>query len=359
MNQFIPQSVTLPSNFEGKVKWESPSNIALVKYWGKTGNQIPANSSISFTLSSSKTITSIAFSRASADEETAPVQFFFEGKPASAGFGDKTLKFFDKVKSYFPFLADLNLVIESENTFPHSSGIASSASGMSAMALCLMSIEKQLSPTISDEYFYQKASFISRLGSGSACRSVYGGLATWGKSSIANSDDLYAVPVTDVHPVFTDFQDTILLIEKGQKEVSSTVGHGLMHNNPYAETRFKQANEHTAKITEILKSGDLTAFGELVELEALTLHGMMMTSTPYFMLMKPNTVAVLHKVWEFRKATKTPLYFTLDAGANVHLLYPNSFKQTVMEFIKSQLVGYCQNQSYLCDHVGVGPKALL
>jgi len=215
-----------------------------------------------------------------------------------------------------------------------------------------------LNPEITEEYFFQKASFIARLGSGSACRSVYGGLTTWGKSSIENSSDEFALPLQNTHSVFKDFQDTILLIERGQKEVSSTVGHGLMHNNPFAQNRFEQAKENTTKLNEILQSGNLDEFGALVESEALTLHAMMMTSTPYFMLMKPNTVAVIHDLWAYRKATGNHVYFTLDAGANVHLLYPKSEAKEVLQWIKNELVGYCEKQMYICDAVGSGPEAL-
>lgn len=353
-----PGGITeVPEGFEGKVKWESPSNIALVKYWGKTGNQIPANPSISFTLSTSKTITTIRYSKVTEQSGGPKVAFTFEGKEAIK-FSEKTFKFMEKIGMYFPFLQSLNLEIDTSNTFPHSSGIASSASGMSAIAMCLMDLERRLNPEMTDEYFYQKASFIARLGSGSACRSVYGGLTTWGKSGIENSSDEVAIPLTDTHEVFENFQDTILLIERGQKEVSSTVGHGLMHSNPYAEQRFKQGVENTEELYEILKSGDLSAFGQLIEREALTLHAMMMTSSPYFMLMKPNTVAVIHALWAYRKRTGHHVYFTLDAGANVHLLYPESVAKPVLQWVKAELVGYCEKQMYLCDQVGHGPQSL-
>lgn len=348
---------SVPENFQGEVSWESPSNIALVKYWGKTGNQIPANPSISFTLSESKTITNIRYKRRKNVNSGPKVCFMFEGKEANQ-FGEKTFLFLKKVEDYFPFLKELEMEIDTKNTFPHSSGIASSASGMSAMALCLMRIEKVLNPEITEEYFYQKASFIARLGSGSACRSVYGGLTTWGKSEIQGSDNEVAIPLTNTHSVFDDFQDTILLIERGQKEVSSTVGHGLMHNNPFAKTRFDQALDNTIKLKEILQRGNLDEFGALVESEALTLHAMMMTSTPYFMLMKPNTVAVIQDLWAYRKATGNHVYFTLDAGANVHLLYPKSEAKEVLQWIKNELVGYCEKQMYICDAVGHGPNEL-
>ncbi len=356
MNNSASIPTGIPDGFSGEVTWKSPSNIALVKYWGKTGNQIPANPSISFTLSESKTITTVRYKKRKNTHDGPEVCFLFEGKEAAA-FGEKTFLFLKKIGEYFPFLSQLELEIDTQNTFPHSSGIASSASGMSALALCLMSIEKELNPEMNDDYFYQKASFIARLGSGSACRSVYGGMTEWGKSDfLPGSSDEYAIPLNGYHEVFGTFNDTILIIEKGQKAVSSTVGHNLMHNNPFSDVRFETARKNTGRLLDILQEGHLEEFGKLVEWEALMLHALMMTSDPYFMLMKPNTVAVIHKLWDYRKATGNHVYFTLDAGANVHLLYPENIASEVLNWIKNELVAFCENGLYICDRVGTGPK---
>ena len=109
---------------------------------------------------------------------------------------------------------------------------------------------------------------------------------------------------------------------------------------------------------DILKSGDLDEFISITELEALTLHAMMMTSNPYFILMKEGTLSIINKIWEFRNDSKIPVSFTLDAGANVHLLYPASYKQNVLDFIQSELVVFCENGQYICDVVGKGAKVL-
>ena len=85
---------------------------------------------------------------------------------------------------------------------------------------------------------------------------------------------------------------------------------------------------------------------------------MMMTSMPYFILMKPNTLEIINKIWKFRNETQTPVCFTLDAGANVHVLYPEYTKEKVLEFIKRELVGYCQNGQYICDEIGHGAMSI-
>ena len=356
---FIPQEYLHNVTEKGCFQWSAPSNIALVKYWGKKDNQIPANPSISFTLNNCKTITKLEFESKKSVTEKFSFDLFLDGKPKE-DFKPKMQKFFERVEVYLPFLKDFHFTISTENTFPHSSGIASSASGMGAMAVNLMSIEKLFNPEMTEEYFWKKASFLARLGSGSACRSIKGSVVVWGENdSIENSSDLFGVKFSEtIHPNFLNFQDTILLVDKGEKVVSSTVGHELMHNHPFAQQRFRQAHENLDQMKQILMEGDLEKFVSLVESEALTLHSMMMTSMPYFILMKPYTLEIINKIWKFRQETDIQVCFTLDAGANVHVLYSENVKEKVLQFIKDELIGYCQNRQYICDEIGNGALQL-
>jgi diphosphomevalonate decarboxylase len=355
---------------KGQVSWKSPSNIALVKYWGKFENQIPANASISFTLDACHTKTQVTFLKKEIPSKTVDFDVIFEGKKATH-FKPKIQTFFERIVSYLPFLTTYYFEIHTQNTFPHSSGIASSASGFSALALCLVDIESQLDQdcnlhtqnVISNNnhltsYQKQKASFLARLGSGSACRSIEGPLVVWGEhAGIKGSSNLFGIQYPfKIHPVFTQFLDTILLVDIGEKKVSSSVGHSLMKQHPFAKQRFTQANNNLQKLIPIFEKGDLEAFISLVEHEALTLHAMMMTSNPYFILMQPQTLEIINKIWDFRAQTKTPICFTLDAGANVHVLYPQAFKEKAIDFIKNQLVKHCYKGQYICDQIGFGSK---
>ena len=99
-------------------------------------------------------------------------------------------------------------------------------------------------------------------------------------------------------------------------------------------------------------------FGEMLESEALTLHGLMMSSRPAFMLLRPNTVAVIERLQAFRRNNSIPIYFTLDAGPNLHLLYPHSVAAQVKSFIRSELLHFCEGNMYLADRVGKGPERL-
>lgn len=352
---FHPNNSTIN---EGSFQWSAPSNIALVKYWGKEANQIPTNPSISFTLNQCKTITKLTFAK---KENTTDFSFdlLFEGKPKE-DFKPKIQKFLERIEAYCSYLKEYHLIIDTQNTFPHSSGIASSASGMAALAMNIMSLEKELNPSMNNDFFYQKASFLARLGSGSACRSIKGEIVVWGNHhEISGSSNLFGVEFPlNVHSNFKNYQDTILLVDKGEKQVSSTVGHDLMHNHPFAKQRFEQAHHNLSAIKRTLENGNIEEFIQIVESEALTLHAMMMTSMPYFILMKPNTLAIINKIWKFRTDTKIPICFTLDAGANVHVLYPENVRVESLQFIKSELVGYCQNGQYICDEIGFGAQKL-
>ena len=326
-----------------------PSNIALIKYWGKYENQIPANPSISYTLDHCRTNTTMEFFAG----EDFSVQTFLAGNEEKK-FAEKIEKYFKNIEPYLPWVLKGKYIIKTKNTFPHSSGIASSASGFGAIAKCLMNLDEIFnSNNQQSEFANQKASFLARLGSGSACRSLYEGLVVWGKTAeVEGSSDLFAVPYNndEIHPIFRNFNDWVLLIHEGQKSVSSTVGHGLMNTNPYAERRFQEAHENFTKLKTILSSGDMEGFIKLVEHEALTLHAMMMMSEPAFILMQTGTLQVINKIWDFRKITGLALFFTLDAGANVHLLFPNDIdNDRITDFIQTELIPLTQKGGVVKD----------
>ncbi|MFK7798025.1 MAG: diphosphomevalonate/mevalonate 3,5-bisphosphate decarboxylase family protein [Aureispira sp.] len=342
-----------------KITWRSPSNLALIKYWGKYGRQLPRNASISFTLENAYSETSLNY-QPKEDDGQISVAFTFEGKENKA-FEAKIVRFLSSILDYFPFLTAYHLELASHNSFPHSAGIASSASSMSALALCLCSMERQVSITLpSEEVFYQKASDIARLGSGSASRSVYPHLALWGETSLAaGSSNDYAIPYSNkVHEVFHTFHDDILMVSRREKSVSSTAGHALMETNPFAAVRYEQAHKNMEELLVALQEGDLETFGRITEQEALQLHALMMTSDPSYILMEGGSVELIKRVRAWRKETGHQLYFSLDAGPNLHLLYPDHIKEEVTAFIEAQLLEFCEDRHYLPDNVGIGPLQL-
>ncbi len=341
---------------EGTVCWRSPSNIALVKYWGKRAGQLPANPSVSITLNNSFTCTCLKY-RSSDQGKGRLLNFSFGGEKNEA-FAGRVSSFLNSLGELYPFIGDYDLEVTSRNSFPHSSGIASSASAMSALALCLTSMERIVSGSPSEEEsFFRKASYVARMGSGSAARSVYPGYVLWGRfPGIPWSADEFAVPLNDnIHKEFREMGDAILLVDDTPKRVSSSRGHALMEGNPWSAVRYEQASRNTSGLIDVLAAGDLDEFVRITEQEALTLHSLMMNSDEGYILMKPGTLEVIERVRRFREETGVPAAFTLDAGPNVHLIYPVRFRESVIKLIDEELLQFCPGRRWIDDAAGGGP----
>ena len=344
-------SINVEKEKKGIVGWKSPSNLAIIKYWGKYGDQLPQNASVSFTLSKSLTETEVEWNYGGKGLEV-----YFEGKRNEA-FGQRLSKVINRLQKEIPIIADMGFSIKSKNTFPHSAGIASSASALSAFALCLCSIENYYLENLDEASFFNKASHCSRLGSGSAARSVYGNWVEWGDNKFDEKfNNKYSSKVDGIHSDFMSIKDSILIISEEEKSVSSTVGHKLMEGNPYSNIRFKQANDRIGDFINALRSGDWDKFGFIAESEALTLHSLMMSSISSYILMRPNSITAIEKVRNFRKSSKIPIYFSLDAGPNLHLLYPENVESEVRNFMDEELSVLCQNGRIIHDEIGSGPE---
>ncbi len=343
----------------GKVAWQSPSNIAIVKYWGKYGLQFPLNPSISFTLSKAHTQTEIEYLPHSESKQI-NIEYYFEYQRSSQ-FEAKVAKYLHSLSNDFPFLLHYKLIIHSKNTFPHSAGIASSASSMSALALCLMSLSQQLDNNEHNEQkFWTKASHYARLGSGSASRSLFPYAALWGKTElIQESAQEYALGLGNrIHSEFKSLQDSIIIVDAKKKQVSSRAGHALMNNHPYKAARLQQANGNIQKLLSALEKGDWESFIEISENEALSLIRLM-SSSPWYSLLKAGTLEIINRIREFRISTKIPVCFTLDAGPNVHILYPQRVKNKVLEFINKDLLIFAAEKKIIHDKTGNAPIRLI
>ncbi len=338
-------------NIEARAKWQAPSNIALIKYWGKIGPQIPANPSLSLTLSRSLSETTLLCTPSDKME----VSFEFEGKNHPK-FAQKMEQFLVGLSAEWAFLKKIKYNIISKNTFPHSAGIASSASGMAAFCLCLLDIIYQMNNLPKDELFYIRASHLSRLGSGSACRSIYGGLVEWGQSPLDQSySDTHATPVKmAIHPEFSHLQDAILIVSSEEKPISSREGHGRMGVHPYSSVRFSQAKSNFEQLLKGLKIGDWSIVGPIIESEALSLHAMMMTSPEPYILLKPKTLELIQLIKHFREESQLPVYFTIDAGPNLHVIYPESVKAKVQTFLENEARPLVE--AIIFDEEGHGPQ---
>ena len=343
----------------GKTAWRSPSNIAVVKYWGKKGFQLPANPSVSMTLTNCYTETSIEYSEIS-DSKKSCFSFLFQGEKNIA-FEKRTGLFLETAVKELTNLKHLHLNIETSNSFPHSAGIASSASSISSLALCLCDINRRLSGNYeNEEQFLRKASHLARLGSGSASRSVYAGWVLWGEvPGIQYSSDNYAIPLTgSFHERFNSWYDSILVVDSGVKEVTSSHGHIKMETNPFREIKYETGRANALSIINALKTGDEKKFRNITEYEALSLHSMFLLSDPPFILIKPESLQIINRLIRFRRETAIEFTFTMDAGPNIHLLYPEYNRDRMISFIKSELEPLCEDGMWIDDRLGLGPELI-
>jgi diphosphomevalonate decarboxylase len=131
-----------------------------------------------------------------------------------------------------------------------------------------------------------------------------------------------------------------------------------MEKNPYAKIRYQQANLKLKQLMVVLKNGDLNEFIRITESEALELHALMMLSESNYILFRPNSLAIIEKIRQFRAETRIPVCFTLDAGPNIHLLYPESAIEDVKNFIRDELLKFCEHKQWIHDRIGKGPVQL-
>jgi diphosphomevalonate decarboxylase len=342
------------------ITWRAPSNIALIKYWGKSAHQFPDNGSLSITLEKSSTTTSLLFKKKYSGEKRISFEYYFHGN-RQLQFEKKTERILNDLIDKMPFLFDYELSFQSENNFPHSTGIASSASSMSALALCLVSMEEVVSrKKLNKDDFFRRASYIARMGSGSASRSVYGGMVTWGNIPFIDpSSDEYSTPLTlPTESRINSLMDIILIVSSKEKSVSSRSGHAFMKDHPYREGRISQANKHMRIMVDAIRKDNYRLAGEIAENEALSLHALLMSSTPDGLLLKPNTLHIIEAIRRFREESGLDLFFTIDAGPNVHLIYFADQRTLVLPFVENTLSQFCEDGNWIDDKMGSGPKQL-
>lgn len=321
------------------------SNIALIKYWGKSGQQIPINPSLSLTLKNSLTELTLDYFHG---PDNFSLIFTFEGH-SQAKFQDRMEKILQHLFNERPYLKDYIFKINTSNTFPHSAGIASSASSMAAFAMALNIMHQQLGfAQWSPDELQRQNSRLARTMSGSASRSVYSPWALWGEHlSLEMGNNDYAIPLT--FPAIPKLGDSILVIDKNPKKVSSSQGHARFQNHDYYTSRINQANIRMYHLYHHLKLGNWTQCCEIIRQEALTLHGLMLTSNEPYTLLRPNTLLAMEKLEHYQKKLGHWFTYTMDAGANMHILYPIDKKETMQALLRREFQHLCEDHLILED----------
>lgn len=325
------------------------SNIAFIKYWGVDDPAInlPQTNSISMTLADAHTTTTVAWcsssaSTSSADEENENADTIeIDGvllPPAKAA---RVVRHLDRIRSFAGIDARARVV--SRNNFPMASGIASSASGFTALTVAgVAAAGGELEPT--------RLSALARLASGSASRSLFGGFVEWERGS----DDATSV-AHQLHPAdHWLLYDLVAIVSSAEKSVSSADGHQLARESPLNAGRVAYVNRVLAETRAAIALRDLRRLGPIIEQDALAMHAVMMTSEPSLFYWQPGTLEVINAVRLWRQRNGLQAYFTIDAGSNVHVIC-EAADVTVLEEQLATLPGV---QRVLSSRPGPAPELL-
>lgn len=285
-------------------KWvRAYTNIAFIKYWGKENEEliIPMNNSLSLTLDAFYTDTKVTF-----NETLEQDQLLIDGEVQDQKALKKAQVVLDLVRKEAGIEA--RAIIESINHVPTAAGLASSASGLAALAgAASLAAGLDLTET--------ELSRLARRGSGSASRSVYGGFAEWQKGT--NDYDSYAVPVDDAN---WDVGMLFIIVDDKRKDISSTVGmRRVVETSPYYDGWVQSTADDLVAIKEAIAERDLVTVGEIAESSALKMHALNLSARPPFNYWSPDSIVAMRKVSQLREMGY-PVYLTMDAGPNVKLI---------------------------------------
>ncbi len=289
----------------------SCSNVALIKYWGNRDHvlRLPSNPSLSMNLGSLTTITTVEFSPALKQDI-----LILGGREIMDQGRERVSRFLDHVRRKTSEVSKTSEVfnlfarVESRNNFPAGAGLASSASGFAALAVAASAAAGlQLSEA--------ELSRLARLGSGSACRSVPGGFVEWALGTDDRSSFAHSIAPAD----HWDLRDVVALVDPGHKAIGSTEGHAVAETSPLQAARVATAPDRLAQTRSAILNRDFAALAEVVELDSLMMHAVMITSSPSLLYWQPGTVAVLQAVTRWR-GMGLPACATIDAGPNVHVI---------------------------------------
>jgi diphosphomevalonate decarboxylase len=279
------------------------SNIAFIKYWGLAdiATHEPANDSVSMTLDAAHTVTRVVFDAAMPGDE-----FVLDGILQSGNALARVSQHLDRLRTLAGTASRAR--VDSHNSFPANAGIASSASGFAALtgaAAAALALP------------WDSAAFsrLARLASGSAARSIYGGFVQW----LAGRHEQESAVQQIARPEHWQLNDVVCIVSNDAKPASSEEGHKVAPTSPFHLARIAGIPPMQARAVQAIQERDLAALGEVSEADALAMHGVMMTSRPSLLYWHATTVALMHAVRRWR-SEGLPVYFTIDAGPNVHVL---------------------------------------
>lgn len=304
-----------------KATAKAHTNIALIKYWGKRNDELilPTNNSLSLTLDGFYTTTTVDF-----QEDLKEDYFELDGEPVMGEAYKRVTAFLDLIRRMAD-REDLFARVESYNQVPTAAGFASSASGFAALtAAATKAIGLDLSDT--------ELSRLTRQGSGSSSRSIYGGFAEWEMGEKEDGSDSYAVPIASEN--HWDVRMAGVVLTSKMKKISSRAGmRRTVETSPFYEGWLKSISEDLSQIKKAISDKDFTRLGEIAEANCLKMHATSLAAKPPFTYWIDSTIRVMQQVQEMREQG-IPAYFTIDAGPNVKVLYLPEYEEQVERILR-------------------------
>jgi diphosphomevalonate decarboxylase len=282
------------------------ANIALVKYWGKRDSKLllPQNSSVSMTCSGLCTTTTVEFSDGYQEDIIVinDEELWKDEKNIRGHLG--RIREIARIKQYAK--------IVSESNFPVAAGLASSASGFAALTLaaadaCGLHLNQK------------ELTILTRLGSGSACRSVCEGFVEWHSGHRLDGLDSYAETIANKNH-WPEFRIIAAIVSESKKKVSSRAGmKQTVETCPYYNGWLATVDKDLEIIKDSIKRTDFSSAGATAEMNCLKMHALMITTYPPIIYWIPATIEVMHAVQEMR-SEGLQAYFTIDAGPQVKVM---------------------------------------
>jgi len=316
----------------------APSNIAFIKYWGRKDEKLrlPANGSLSMNLSNLTTTTTVEFNK-KLRKDVIIVKDSNNEKDSL-----RIINHLNRIRD----LAGLSLSakVVTQNNFPSSTGLSSSASGFAALTLAAT---QAIGLSLSEK----ELSILSRQGSGSACRSVPGGFTEWIDGNTSQTS--YAVSLYP--PEYWDIVDVVAIVSNEKKMLPTSEGQKSAQSSPFYSKRILLIDEKIKQCKEYLSKKDFVSFGELIEKEALEMHAIMLTSNPPLIYWLPVTVLLIKKVLEWRREGLS-CYFTINTGQDIHIICQKKEVKLVVERlhtikeIKKIIINHPAKGAYLTNN---------
>lgn len=293
-------------------------NIAFIKYWGNRDHQLrlPANGSISMNLGGLHTRTQVSF-----ENELGVDQLVLNGSITTGKTLERVTALLDRVRMTAGIQSFAH--VESENNFPSGTGIASSASAFAALSLAAAGAAGL-------ELDERELSRLARLASGSACRSVPPGFVEWQ----AGVDHCSSYAFSLAPPSYWQLADCVTVVSREQKSTGSSEGHRLADSSPLQAARLRDAPQRLEICRRAIFERDFEGLAEVAELDSNMMHAVIMTSQPRLQYWQPATLRVMLEVIRWRKSG-LPVFYTIDAGPNVHVICEQVQAERVLADLKS------------------------